>query len=74
MYEFVGLRAEDKRAKQARMVAQKVAEINLDDVELQDADLLVHDHVHGEDSVFVIKKTLQWKLEQYILVWMSLGL
>jgi len=56
MYEFVGLRAEDERAKQARMAAQKVTEINLDDVELQDADLLVHDHVPGEDSVFCDKE------------------
>jgi len=56
MYEFVGLRAEDERAEQARMAAQKVTEINLDDVELQNADLLVHDHVPGEDSVFCDKE------------------
>ena len=56
MYEFVDLRAEDERAEQARMPAQKVTEINLDDVELQDADLLVHDHVPGEDSVFCDKE------------------
>jgi len=56
MYEFVGLRAEDERAEHARMGAQKVSKINLDDVELQDADLLVHDHVPGEDSVFCDKE------------------
>ena len=38
------------------MAAQKVTEINLDDVELQDADLLVHDHVPGEDSIFYDKE------------------
>ncbi|CAD6245871.1 unnamed protein product [Miscanthus lutarioriparius] len=41
MYEFVGLRAEDERAEQARMAA----EINLDDVDLQDAELLVDDRI-----------------------------
>jgi hypothetical protein len=47
MYEFVGLRAEDQRAEQARMAA----EINLDDVDLQDAEMLVDDRIPGEDSV-----------------------
>jgi hypothetical protein len=51
MYEFVGLRAEDERAKQARVTAEKENEANLDDVDLQDAELLVDDHVPGEDSV-----------------------
>jgi hypothetical protein len=51
VYEFVGLRAEDERAEQAWMAAQKVTQINLNDVELQDADLAVHDHVPGEDSI-----------------------
>jgi hypothetical protein len=56
MYEFVSLRAEDERAEQARMAAQKVTKINLDDMELQDADLLVHDHIPGENSVFYDKE------------------
>jgi hypothetical protein len=56
IYEFVGLRAEDERAEQARMAAQKETEIDLDDVELQDADLLVHDNVPGEHSVFYDKE------------------
>jgi len=47
MYEFVDLRAEDRRAVQARMAA----EINLDDVDLQDAELLVDDRIPSEDSV-----------------------
>ena len=38
MYEFVSLRAEDERAEQARMVAEKENETNVDDVELQDGD------------------------------------
>ncbi|CAD6264528.1 unnamed protein product [Miscanthus lutarioriparius] len=41
MYEFVGLRAEDERAEQSRMAAT----INLDDMDLQDTDMLVHDRV-----------------------------
>ena len=47
MYEFVGLRAKDERAEQARMAGK----INLDDVDLQDAELLVDDRIPGEDSV-----------------------
>jgi len=47
MYEFVDLRAEDRRAVQARMAA----EINLDDVDLQDAELLVDDRIPGDDSM-----------------------
>jgi hypothetical protein len=62
MYEFVGLRAEDERAEQARIVVQKVTEINLDDMELQDADLLVHDHIPGEDSVFYDKEDPSMKV------------
>lgn len=50
VYEFVGLRAEDERAEQTRMAAQNVTQLNLDDMELQDAHLAVHDHVPGEDS------------------------
>ena len=46
MYEFVGLRAEDERVEQSRMAAT----INLDDMDLQDTDMLVHDRVPGEDS------------------------
>ena len=34
MYEFVGLRAEDERAEQARMAAEKENESNVDDLEL----------------------------------------
>jgi hypothetical protein len=56
VYEFVGLRGEDERAEQARMAAQKVTEIDLDDVEKQDADLLVHDNVPGEDYVIYDKE------------------
>jgi hypothetical protein len=56
VYEFVGLRGEDERAEQARMAAQKVTEIDLYDVEKQDADLLVHDNVPGEDSVIYDKE------------------
>ena len=51
MYEFVGLRADDERAKQARMVVEKENATNLDDVGLQGAELLVDDHVPGEDSI-----------------------
>jgi hypothetical protein len=47
MYVFVGLRAEAERAEQARMAAG----INLDDVDLQDAELLVDDSIPGEDSM-----------------------
>jgi len=51
MYEFVGLRADDERAKQARMVVEKENATNLDDVGLQGAELLVDDHVPSEDYV-----------------------
>jgi len=57
MYEFVGLRADDERAKQARMVVEKENATNLDDVGLQGAELLVDDHVPSE--VCMIEKTLQ---------------
>ena len=52
MYEFVGLRAEDERVEQARMAAEKENESNVDDLELQDRELLVDDHILGKDSVF----------------------
>ena len=52
MYEFVGLRSEDEIAEQARMAAEKENESNVDDLELQDGELLVDDHIPGEDSVF----------------------
>ena len=52
MYEFVGLRAEDEIAEQARMAAEKENESNVDDLELQDGELLVDDHISSEDYVF----------------------
>ena len=51
IYEFVGLRTEDERSKQASMAAEKENATNLDDVDLQGTELLVDDHVPGEDSV-----------------------
>jgi len=62
MYEFVGLRAEDERAEQARMTAEKENETNLDDVELQHAELLIDDHIPGEDSVFYDKENPPMKV------------
>lgn len=56
MYEFVGLRLEDERAEQTRIAAEKENETNLEPVDLQGADLLVADHVPGEDSVFYDKE------------------
>ena len=51
VYEFLGLRAEDERAEQARAAA--VAKENPPmPIDLDPADeLLVDDHVPGEDSV-----------------------
>jgi len=53
MYEFVGLRAEDERAEQARIAAEKEAANGsaLLDKELEEQGLLVDDTIPGEESV-----------------------
>ena len=62
IYEFVGLRTEDERSKQASMAAEKENATNLDDVELQDAELLIDDHIPGEDYVFYDKENPPMKV------------
>jgi hypothetical protein len=48
MYEFLGLRAEDERAEQARAAAtEKGKQIDLEPTD----ELLIDDHVPCEDSV-----------------------
>ena len=53
MYEFVGLRAEDESAEQARIAAEKEAANGsaLLDKELEEQGLLVDDTIPGEESV-----------------------
>ena len=53
MYEFVGLRAEDERAEQARIAAEKEAANGsaLLNMELEGPELLVDDIIPGEGSV-----------------------
>ena len=54
MYEFLGLRAEDERAKKASFDAEN--ETNAGPMDLEGAELPVDDCIPGEDSIFYDKE------------------
>ena len=62
MYEFLGLRAEDERAKKASFDAENENETNAGPMDLEGAELPVDDCIPGEDSIFYDKENPPMKV------------
>jgi len=62
MYEFLGLRAEDERAKKASFDAENENETNAGPMDLEGTELPVDDCIPGEDSIFYDKENPPMKV------------